>query len=312
MTDSQWKQQKLQIVKKLQVERCTIAVTGDGVNDSPALKQANVRVAIAGGSEVTMEAADLILLSDFSAIITRIQYGHLCFENLCKSILYLLPADVSPALSMVNEKPEADLLLHQPHNHKKDHLINWRLLLHACFFLGMIEAVMSMNGVPFSKLWLKYGGYDADPDLVRELTNKNPLGSNTHNIFIFPAMAVALTIACFFSYIPWFQEVLLTCGVHVKFFFLLIVYGIIMLFLDEVCKWWNRVHPSSFLAQIAWPSHPDKLFHRFLTTPPDVIVHNFTLQYSDPYFGHRRPEETQRTLQRWEEQILYEEYLNLN
>ncbi len=62
------------------------------MNDSPALKQADVGVAIAGGSEVAMEAADLILLSDFSAIITGIQYGRLCFENLQKSILYLLPA----------------------------------------------------------------------------------------------------------------------------------------------------------------------------------------------------------------------------
>ncbi|PBK66785.1 calcium ATPase [Armillaria solidipes] len=340
MTESQWKQalafdeivfarttpqQKLQIVKKLQAEGCTVAVTGDGVNDSPALKQADVGVAIAGGSEVAMEAADLILLSDFSAIITGIQYGRLCFENLRKTILYLLPAgsfselmpvvlnvltgipqalssfqmiiicvftDVCPALSMVNEKPEADLLLRRPRDRKKDRLINWRLLLQAYFFLGMIEAVTAMvgafyfgfqrNGVPFSQLWLKYGGYDADPDLVKELTNKaqsiyfynlvmmqwfnllatrtrrlslfqqNPLGSKTRNVFIFPAMAVALTIACFFSYIPWFQQVLLTRGVHVEFFFLPIAYGIVMLFLDEARKWWNRAHPSSFLASIAW------------------------------------------------------------
>ncbi|KAG7443376.1 calcium ATPase [Guyanagaster necrorhizus] len=340
MTESQWKQalafdeivfarttpqQKLQIVKKLQAEGCTVAVTGDGVNDSPALKQADVGVAIAGGSEVAMEAADLILLSDFSAIITGIQYGRLCFENLRKSILYLLPAgsfselmpvvlnvltgvpqalssfqmiiicvftDVSPALSMVNEKPEADLLLRRPRDRKKDRLINWRLLLHAYFFLGIIEAVTSMvgafyfgfqrNGVPFSALWLKYGGYDADPDLVKELTNKaqsiyfynlvmmqwfnllgtrtrrlslfqqNPFSSKTRNIFLFPAMAAALVLACFFSYIPWFQQVLLTRGIHVEFFFLPIAYGIGMLFLDEARKWWNRKHPTSFLARIAW------------------------------------------------------------
>ncbi|KAK0207703.1 hypothetical protein IW262DRAFT_1498522 [Armillaria fumosa] len=342
MTESQWKQalafdeivfarttpqQKLQIVKKLQAEGCTVAVTGDGgnLNDSPALKQADVGVAIAGGSEVAMEAADLILLSDFSAIITGIQYGRLCFENLQKSILYLLPAgsfselmpiflnvltgvpqalsnfqmiiiciftDVSPALSMVNEKPEADLLLRRPRDRKKDRLVNWKLLLQAYCFLGLIETVTSMvgafyfgfqrNGVSFSALWLKYGDYDADPALVQELTNKaqsiyffnlvimqwfnllatrtrrlslfqqNPLGSKTRNVFIFPAMAAALTIACFFSYIPWFQKVLLTRGVKVEFYFLPIAYGIGMLFLDEARKWLNRRRPSSFLARISW------------------------------------------------------------
>ncbi|KAK0457306.1 uncharacterized protein EV420DRAFT_1550084 [Desarmillaria tabescens] len=340
MTESQWKQalafdeivfarttpqQKLQIVKKLQAEGCTVAVTGDGVNDSPALKQADVGVAIAGGSEVAMEAADLILLSDFSAIITGIQYGRLCFENLRKSILYLLPAgsfselmpvvlnvltgvpqalnsfqmiiicvftDVSPALSMVNEKPEADLLLRPPRDRKKDRMINWRLLLHAYFFLGIIEATTSMvgafyfgfqrHGIPFSALWLKYGGYDANPKLVSELTNRaqsiyfynlvmmqwfnllatrtrrlslfqqNPFNSKTRNIFLFPAMAAALILACFFSYIPWFQQVLLTRGVDVEFYFLPIAYGIVMLFLDEARKWWNRRHPSSVLARISW------------------------------------------------------------
>jgi sodium/potassium-transporting ATPase subunit alpha len=81
-------QQKLHIVRHFQKAGCTVAVTGDGVNDAPALKQADVGVAIAGGSEVAMEAADLILLSEFSAIITGIEYGRLCFENLKKSILY--------------------------------------------------------------------------------------------------------------------------------------------------------------------------------------------------------------------------------
>ncbi|KAJ7499921.1 hypothetical protein FB451DRAFT_1015261, partial [Mycena latifolia] len=108
MTESQWKQvltfdeivfartspqQKLQIVRAFQGGGCTVAVTRDGVNNAPALKQADVGVAMAGGSEVAMEAADLVLLSDnFSTMITGIKYGRLCFENLRKSILYLLPA----------------------------------------------------------------------------------------------------------------------------------------------------------------------------------------------------------------------------
>ncbi len=61
-------------------------------------------------------------------------------------IIICVFTDVFPALSMVNEKPEADLLLRRPRDRKKDRLINWRLLLHAYFFLGMIESVTSMVG----------------------------------------------------------------------------------------------------------------------------------------------------------------------
>ncbi|EEB86819.1 hypothetical protein MPER_16086, partial [Moniliophthora perniciosa FA553] len=80
------------IVRAFQGDGCTVAVTGDGVNDAPALKQADVGVAIAGGSDVAIEAADLVLLDKFSDIVTGIEYGRLCFENLRKSIVYLLPA----------------------------------------------------------------------------------------------------------------------------------------------------------------------------------------------------------------------------
>lgn len=85
-------QQKLQIVRAYQSSSAIVAVTGDGTNDAPALKQANVGVAVRGGSDVALEAADLVLLEKFSAIIVGIESGRRCFENLKKTILYLLPA----------------------------------------------------------------------------------------------------------------------------------------------------------------------------------------------------------------------------
>jgi magnesium-transporting ATPase (P-type) len=85
-------EQKLRIVRTFQAEGCTVAVTGDGVNDAPALKQADVGVAIGGGAEVAIEAADLVLLDSFSAIIKGIELGRLVFDNLRKVIAYLLPA----------------------------------------------------------------------------------------------------------------------------------------------------------------------------------------------------------------------------
>ncbi|KAF7436089.1 hypothetical protein PC9H_002915 [Pleurotus ostreatus] len=315
-------QQKLQIVRAFQKQGCTVAVTGDGVNDAPALKQADVGVAVAGASE---GAADLILLSNFSAIITGIEYGRLCFENLRKSILYLLPAgsfselmpvllsvifglpqalssiqmilvcvatDVLPALSLVYEKPEADLLTRNPRDRQKDRLADWKLIFHA-YFIGIFESLTAMiaafyfgfqkNGVPFSALWLKYGNYDGDPDLILELTNRaqsiyffnlvlmqwfnllatrtrrlslfqqNPLGGpKTRNYFIFPAMLAALGLACFFSYVPWFQKIFLTRGIRAEYFFLPMAYGVGVLFIDESRKWVNRQYPRGFLARIAW------------------------------------------------------------
>ena len=87
-------EQKLTIVKELQKDGFVVGVTGDGVNDAPALKQADIGVAMGGGSEVAMEAAQLVLLdSNFSSILTAIENGRLVFANLRKVILYLLPGN---------------------------------------------------------------------------------------------------------------------------------------------------------------------------------------------------------------------------
>lgn len=84
--------QKLRIVKEFQAREGIVAMTGDGVNDAPSLKQADVGVAMGSGSEVAMEASDLVLLGDFSSIVDALLLGRLCFMNLQKSCLYLLPA----------------------------------------------------------------------------------------------------------------------------------------------------------------------------------------------------------------------------
>merc|ERR1712214_17174 len=167
-------QQKLIIVEGCQRMGAIVAVTGDGVNDSPALKKADIGVAMGiAGSDVSKQAADMILLDDnFASIVTGVEEGRLIFDNLKKSIAYTLTSnipeispfllfiiadvplplgtvtilcidlgtDMVPAISMAYEGPESDIMKRMPRNPFTDKLVNERLISMAYGQIGMIQA----------------------------------------------------------------------------------------------------------------------------------------------------------------------------
>merc|ERR1711936_1334302 len=167
-------QQKLIIVEGCQNLGSIVAVTGDGVNDSPALKKADIGVAMGiAGSDVSKQAADMILLDDnFASIVTGVEEGRLIFDNLKKSIAYTLTSnipeispfllfiladvplplgtvtilcidlgtDMVPAISMAYEQAESDIMKRQPRNPFTDKLVNERLISMAYGQIGMIQA----------------------------------------------------------------------------------------------------------------------------------------------------------------------------
>merc|ERR1712227_126373 len=167
-------QQKLIIVDGCQRQGQIVAVTGDGVNDSPALKKADIGVAMGtAGSDVSKQAADMILLDDnFASIVTGVEEGRLIFDNLKKSIAYTLTSnipetspfllfiladvplplgtvtilcidlgtDMVPAISMAYEQAESDIMKRPPRNPFTDKLVNERLISMAYGQIGMIQA----------------------------------------------------------------------------------------------------------------------------------------------------------------------------
>jgi sodium/potassium-transporting ATPase subunit alpha len=267
---------KMRVVSILKEEGERVAVTGDGVNDAPALKKADIGIAMGiTGTDVAKEASDMVLLDDnFATIVNAVEEGRGVYENIRKFVSYIfssnipeivpylsyvllriplpltimqilavdLGTDMLPALALGAEKPTEELMKKPPRD-PKERLLNLKLVSRAYFFLGPIEAAAGLFGFFYV---LKGGGWKWGEVLPPD--NLLYLQATTACLTAIIITQIANVFAC-----RSFKESVFRIGLFSnRLIFLGIAFEILLQLFIVYHPWGNKIFSTAPIALSIW------------------------------------------------------------
>ena len=247
---------KMRVVATLKEMGEVVAVTGDGVNDAPALKKADIGVAMGiAGTDVAKETADIILLDDnFATIVNAIEEGRTVFDNIRKFATYVLVSnvpevvpylgygffgmplaltipqvlavdlgtDMVPAIALGADPPHPGLM-DVPPRPKSERLLTTPLLLRAYLFLGLNSALLAMGGFflyLYANGWTWGAPLDWSAPLYREATTVTFAGivlAQVANVFACRSSRLSVTR------LGWFTNPIILWGIATELTILVLI-----------------------------------------------------------------------------------------